>query len=196
MSLRAGFQTRILLLCTAAVPALLASPAAAADDAAADTIVVTGQRLSTASAIEEKRVAVSVVDVKSADDLGKRPAANVADALARIPGISVIVNQDTGEGEYVTVRGLSGTYNAVMINGVRVAQTDPSSRDVSLNVLPPNGLAAIRVTKTLTPDQDGDAIGGTIDFRTPTAYDFRDRSTFRLYANGGWNDRARSAGEA
>jgi len=192
-----GPHVRARLLCTAALPAmLLAAPVRAEDAAAESTILITGQRLSTAAAIEEKRLSTSVVDVVSADDLGRLPAASVADALARVPGLSVVVNQDTGEGEYVTVRGLSGTYNAVMINGVRVAQTDPSSRDVSLTVLPPNGLAAIRVTKTLSPDQDGDAIGGTIDFRTPTAFDFRDATTVRLYASGGWNDRAHSAGEA
>ncbi|MBU3077911.1 TonB-dependent receptor [Sphingomonas quercus] len=177
-----------------ASPARAADGAAIAEDAPGD-IVVTGQRLSTESALEAKRNSQNVVDIIAADDLGKLPDANVADALARIPGVSVIVNQDTGEGQYVTVRGLSGTYNAVMINGIRVAQTDTSSRDVSLNVLPPNGLAAIRVTKTLTPDQDGDAIGGTIDFRTPTAFDFRDRTTVRLYGSGGFNQQALDADE-
>jgi TonB-dependent receptor len=160
-----------------------------------EAIVVTGQRLSTTASIESKRTADGVVDVISADDLGKLPDANVADALARIPGISVVVNQDTGEGEYVAVRGLSGTYNAVSVNGVRVAQTDPSSRDVSLTVLPPNGLAEVRVTKTLTPDQDGDAIGGSINFRTPTAFDFQDRTIVRLYASAGLNEQAEDAGE-
>jgi len=178
------------------VAAIASSTARAAEGDAGEEIVVSGQQLSIATAIGEKKAAANVVDVISADDLGKLPDANVADALARIPGLSVIVNQDTGEGEYVAIRGLSGTYNAVTINGVRVAQTDPGSRDVSLNVLPPNGLAAIRVTKTLTPDQDGDAIGGTIDFRTPTAFDFKDRTTIRLYGSGGINGRAHSAKEA
>ncbi|HEY0596755.1 TonB-dependent receptor [Sphingopyxis sp.] len=177
----------------AAAPAT--APVDAADGAGSDTIYVYGQRLSTTVAIEEKRKADNVVEVISADDLGKLPDANVADALGRVPGVSVIVNQDTGEGEYVAIRGLSGTYNAVSINGIRVAQTDPGSRDVSLNVLPPNGLAAIRVTKTLTPDQDGDAIGGTIDFRTPTAFDFKDGTIVRLYASGGFNEQARKADE-
>ena len=199
---------RLRALRSAALPALAAAllaPAAAhataaptADAAAADAdqsndVVVSGQRLSTARALEEKRASDRVVDVISADDLGKLPDATVADSLARIPGVSTIVNQDTGEGEYVTVRGLSGTYNAVMINGVRVANTDSSTRDVSLTVLPPYGLASVAVTKTLTPDQDGDAIGGTIDFRTPTAFDFKDRTTVRLYGSGGFNDRAKSA---
>lgn len=182
------------VLAAASVPAV-AHAADAAEAASEDAIVVTGQRLSTTTSIENKRAAANVVDIISADDLGKLPDANVADSLARIPGISVVVNQDTGEGEFVTVRGLSGTYNAVSINGVRVAQTNPSSRDVSLTVLPPNGLAEVRVTKTLTPDQDGDAIGGSIDFRTPTAFDFKDPTVVRLYGSAGMNQQADKAGE-
>ncbi|WP_226791898.1 TonB-dependent receptor [Altererythrobacter sp. CC-YST694] len=174
---------------------LAAGTAAHAADANASDIVVTGQKLSVESAIAAKKDAATVIDEVSADDLGKLPDANVADALARLPGVNVVVNQDTGEGEYVTIRGFSGTYNAVTVNGVRVAQTDPGSRDVSLSVLPPNGLAAIRVTKTITPDQEGDAIAGIIDFRTPTAFDFAKPTTVRLYANGGINGQADSAGE-
>jgi len=186
----------LLGISTATMALVAASPAAWADEAPPEeTIVVSGQRFSTAMAIDQKKSADNVVDVISADSLGKLPDANVADALARIPGMSVIVNQDTGEGEYVAIRGLSGTYNAVYINGVRVAQTDPSSRDVSLTVLPPNGISEIRVTKTLTPDQDGDGIGGSIDFRTPTAFDFQDRTTLRAYGSAGFNQQARKAGE-
>ena len=190
-------SVRLRLLQTAAFTAtLLAGGQVFAEEADAPSdIVVTGQRLSTANAIEEKRTAPNVVEVISADNLGKLPDPNVADALARLPGVSVIVNQDTGEGEYVAIRGLSGTYNAVMINGVRVAQTNTDSRDVSLTVLPPNGLAAIRVSKTLTPELDGDAIGGTIDFRTPTAFDFESRTTVRAYGSLGLNGRAHSAKE-
>ncbi|GAO53076.1 TonB-dependent receptor [Novosphingobium sp. MD-1] len=191
-------QGRALFRASVAIASIVAGTAAHADEAAdaPDSITVTGQRLSTVAAIEEKKKADNVIDIISADNLGKLPDANVADALARIPGLSVIVNQDTGEGEYVAIRGLSGTYNAVYINGVRVAQTDPGSRDVSLTVLPPNGLASIRVTKTLTPDQDGDGIGGSIDFRTPTAFDFQNDLTLRAYGAAGFNQQAKDAGEA
>ncbi len=176
--------------------AALTPVAAGAEGADDKDIVVKGQRLSAEKALEAKRQATSVVEIISADDLGKIPDATVADALARVPGLSLIVNQETGEGQYVTIRGLSGTYNAVSINGVRVAQTDSGSRDVSLNVLPPNGLAEIRVTKTLTPDQDGDAIGGTINFRTPTAFDFKTPQVLRAWLTGGFNSYARNSGES
>ncbi len=188
-------RVRVAVLGGTMLAALL--PVGAAAEGPGDhDIVVNGQRLSAQKALEAKRKASSVVEVISADDLGKIPDATVADALARVPGLSVIVNQETGEGQYVTIRGLSGTYNAVSINGVRVAQTDSGSRDVSLNVLPPNGLAEIRVTKTLTPDQDGDAIGGTIDFRTPTAFDFQAPQVARAWLTGGFNSYARHSGES
>ncbi|MDQ1154368.1 TonB-dependent receptor [Brevundimonas sp. SORGH_AS_0993] len=159
-----------------------------------DEVVVTGQRLSTANAIEAQRRSGVVSSVISSDDLGKLPDANVADALARAPGINVVVNQETGEGEYVSVRGLAGTFNAYSINGVRVALTDPDSRKMSMTVLPPNGLKSITVSKTLTPDMDGDAIGGSVNFQTPTAFDFA-KSVARAFLSYGINDRAQEQGE-
>jgi iron complex outermembrane recepter protein len=188
-------RIRRLVLATTMMAALAPATAWAQQQDDESEIVVNGQLLSTQAAIAAKRNATSVVEVISADDLGKIPDATVADALARVPGLSVIVNQETGEGQYVTIRGLSGTYNATMVNGVRVAQTDTGSRDVSLNLLPPNGLAEIRVTKTLTPDQDGDAIGGTINFRTPTAFDFKNGQILRAWLSGGFNSYARNSGE-
>ncbi|GAA0763796.1 hypothetical protein GCM10010203_33860 [Actinomadura yumaensis] len=159
-----------------------------------EEVVVTGQRLSTANAIEAQRRSSVVSSVISSDDLGKLPDANVADALARAPGINVVVNQETGEGEYVSVRGLAGTFNAYAINGVRVALTDPDSRKMSMTVLPPNGLKSITVSKTLTPDMDGDAIGGSVNFQTPTAFDFA-RPVARAFLSYGINDRAREQDE-
>ncbi|KAK0358331.1 hypothetical protein LTR94_035853, partial [Friedmanniomyces endolithicus] len=77
---------------------MLAPAIAHAEDTEGQDIVVNGQRLSAQRALEAKKSAVSVVEVISADDLGKIPDATVADALARVPGVSVIVNQETGEG--------------------------------------------------------------------------------------------------
>lgn len=194
-----GADLRTVLLAGSAV---LASSSAHAQTvqsqataaAEVDEVVVTGQRLSTANAIEAQRRSGVVSSVISSDDLGKLPDANVADALARAPGINVVVNQETGEGEYVSVRGLAGTFNAYSINGVRVALTDPDSRKMSMTVLPPNGLKSITVSKTLTPDMDGDAIGGSVNFQTPTAFDFT-KPVARAFLSYGINDRAQEQGE-
>lgn len=185
----AGASLAAILICTQAAQAEMAPAAATTEE-----VVVTGQRLSTQRALEQQKDADGVSNVISADDLGKLPDANMADALSRVPGISVVNNQETGEGEYVTVRSLAATFNAYSVNGVRVAETDGSSRQVSLSVLPPNGLQAVKVSKTSTPDMDGDAIGGTIDMRTPTAFDFK-KPVARAFYTYGWNDRADSQGE-
>ncbi|MBU4238406.1 MAG: TonB-dependent receptor plug domain-containing protein, partial [Alphaproteobacteria bacterium] len=193
----AGADLRTVLLAGSAVLAASSAHAQTVQAPAAaevDEVVVTGQRLSTANAIEAQRRSGVVSSVISSDDLGKLPDANVADALARAPGINVVVNQETGEGEYVSVRGLAGTFNAYSINGVRVALTDPDSRKMSMTVLPPNGLKSITVSKTLTPDMDGDAIGGSVNFQTPTAFDFT-KPVARAFLSYGVNDRAQEQGE-
>src|SRR3989344_4463276 len=193
----AGADLRTVLLAGSAALAASSAHAQTVQAPAAaevDEVVVTGQRLSTANAIEAQRRSGVVSSVISSDDLGKLPDANVADALARAPGINVVVNQETGEGEYVSVRGLACTFNAYSINGVRVALTDPDSRKMSMTVLPPNGLKSITVSKTLTPDVDGDAIGGWVNFQTPTAFDFT-KPVARAFLSYGVNDRAQEQGE-
>ena len=185
------------LLCALAPFAAHAQDQAPAQSSDADTpteVVVTGQRLQNANAISQQKKATAVTNVISADDLGKLPDANAADALARVPGVNVVVNQETGEGEYVAIRGFGGTFNSYSMNGVRVALTDSDSRRMSMTVLPPNGLKAISVSKTLTPDMDGDAIGGAVNFVTPNAFDFR-KDTVRVFASYGINDRAEAQGE-
>ena len=174
-----------------AAPALAQSGSLGGSQGGSDVelVTVTGARLGQELSIDLKKNADNEISAISADDLGKFSDTNVADALARLPGVSVVNNQESGEGEFVTIRGLDATFNSYEVNGIRVATTDPSSRAVSLNVMPPNGMQAITVSKTLTPDMDGDAIGGTIDFRTPTAFDFRD-TVARVFLNGGANSRA------
>ena len=158
-------------------------------DGVGESVVVTGHRLAQARALNLQLNAVQVSNVISADDLGKFPDNNVADAVSRVPGVSVFHNRETGEGEYVTIRGLASDFNAFSINGERVANTDNSSRQVSLTVLPPFGLETVKVTKTSTPDMDGDAIAGTVDFRTPNAFDFN-KPVLRLYGQYGINEQA------
>ncbi|MDV6330327.1 TonB-dependent receptor [Asticcacaulis sp. 201] len=196
--LRAGARSRALLgVSFGALVIALPLAAFAQDQAPAEdttTVVVTGQRLSNANSIGQQKKATVVTNVISSDDLGKLPDANVADALARVPGVNVVVNQETGEGEYVAIRGFGGTFNTYAINGVRVALTDTDSRRMSMTVLPPNGLKAISVSKTLTPDMDGDAIGGAVNFVTPNAFDFK-KDVVRVFASYGINDRAQAQGE-
>jgi TonB-dependent receptor len=74
-----------------------------------------------------------------------------------------------GEGQKVAIRGLSPKYNVMMVNGVRMQSTDRNDRSVDLNMIAPNILSGIEVTKALTADMDADAVGGTVNLRIAKA---------------------------
>lgn len=162
---------------------------------AAESIIVTAATPDK-TAIQQKRLMTGISDSLSAEDLRSSTTSSIADSLTKIPGVSAIVNQTTGQGQYVTIRGLAGTYNNFMINGAKVASTNAESRDVSLNLLQPYGMAGVTVSKTQTPDMMGDAIAGSIDFRTPTAFDFKKPRMLRVYSAAGYNDSAMSQNQS
>ncbi|MBH0114076.1 TonB-dependent receptor [Novosphingobium sp. YJ-S2-02] len=167
-------------------------PAAARLAPGEEEIVVTGYFEAVQESLRKKRDTDVVSDTVSADDMGKLPANNVSEALARMPGVNAVRSATTGEGDRITVRGLSTELNNYSINGVRLggagSRDDVFYRGVRLSVLPPDGIKEITVYKTLTPDRDGDALGGSVDISTPTAFD-QDPTYFRLSAEGGMLDK-------
>jgi TonB-dependent receptor len=144
----------------------LSQPAFAQD---VEEIIVTGQREAQRVAIETKREAFVVADVISADDIGKMPDHNTAAALRRIPGISVM--EDQGEPRFPVVRGLRSTYNRTTIDGAVVSSVDESGRTVPLDIVPSVMVGKLEVIKTVTPENDGNAIGGVINVETRSAFD-------------------------
>ncbi|WP_454796955.1 TonB-dependent receptor [Novosphingobium lindaniclasticum] len=179
-------------------PARRAAPVAAAAVAEEPAgggdseIVVTGYIEAAQHALDIKRRNDTVSDTISADDMGKLPANNVSEALARLPGVNAVRSPTTGEGDRITVRGLSTELNNYSINGVRLggagSRDNNFYRGVRLSVLPPDGIKQITVYKTLTPDRDGDALGGSVDISTPTAFD-QTPMYARLSAEGGMLDK-------
>lgn len=145
---------------------LAATGACAAGD---PTIVIAGQRVSLASAIAAQEKADNIVSVVSSDDIGGLPDKNAAEALARLPGVAV--QRDQGEGRYVVVRGLAPELNAVTINGALVPSPEAGTRAVALDVLPAGLIRTLEVSKTLTPDQDANSLGGTVEVKTLSAFD-------------------------
>ncbi len=135
----------------------------------AEQIVVYGQAGSLFDALNQKRASTSLIDVLSADAIGQFPDENVSEAVRRVAG--VLVENDQGEGRFVTIRGLNPELNATSINGVRVPAPESDIRGVALDVIDSEVLEGIIINKSLTPDMDGDAIGGSIDIRTTTAFD-------------------------
>jgi TonB-dependent receptor len=111
----------------------------------------------------------NIKNVMSADGIGKLPDRNAAEALQRIPGVSI--ERDQGEGRFVAIRGLPAQWNSTSINGDRLptAEEETTSRAVALDFFPTDMIELVEVSKAITPDMEGDAIGGNVNFITRRA---------------------------
>lgn len=159
----------ILALVAAIAGPAFAAEADAPDGPAVEEVVVTGQREAQRAAIAVKRDEFVVSDVVSADDIGKLPDHNTAAALRRIPGVSIM--EDQGEPRFPTIRGLRSTYNRTTVDGAIVGSVDESGRTVPLDIVPSVMAGRLEVIKTVTPENDGNAIGGVVNVTTRSAFD-------------------------
>ncbi|MGN6187183.1 MAG: TonB-dependent receptor [Thermoanaerobaculia bacterium] len=154
-------------------------------DRLSDAITVSADPLleGQAKALNQQKNAMNVKSIVAADQIGKFPDSNSAEATQRIPGVSV--ERDQGEGRYVLIRGTESRLNSMMLNGDRIPSPEGEIRAVALDVVPADVLQSIEVSKTLTPDMDADAIGGVVNLVTKSA-GARPITTVSLGA--GWND--------
>lgn len=156
----------------------------------ADEIVVTGAsfREGLANARDVARKADNLVNVLSADDVGKLPDTNIAEALRRLPSVYLI--RDQGEGRYVSIRGADPILNNVTMNGQTIAVSDTdgeSGRAAPLDVLSSSALSRVEISKVTLPYMDGQSIGGTINIVTPTGFDHKG-AYLNVNAEAGYND--------
>ena len=152
---------------------------------------VEGYREARALALQQKRTANNILDIISADSVGSLPDQNVAEALARIPGVSLDV--DAGEGRFVSIRGLEPNFNNVTFNGATVAAPAAGGRQgraMPLDVVGSGQIYQIEVIKAVTPDMDGNALGGTINIKSVSAFDQPDRFVFGKVELGENSDRS------
>ena len=165
-------------------PLVLPPVAAAADDGAAasfadeeknrplEEIVVTAQRTTIDLARAAQRDAENIVNVMSYEEIRKLPVINSGDAVRTIPGVQL--ETDTGEGRFVNIRGLDSDLSSTTFGGVRLPATDVvtspqgGSRAVSFDAIPAEMIGAVTVTKTNRPEQEAEAIGGTIEISPKT----------------------------
>lgn len=150
-----------------------------------ENVIVVGQAAGALSAINQMRSADNLVSIVTSDSIGQFPDENVSEALQRISG--VFIERDQGEGRFVGIRGIDPSLNVASINGLVVPSPESDRRNVALDVIPSELVESLEVTKTLTPDQDGDAIGGTINIKSLSAFD-RDGMSYRFSAQGYYND--------
>jgi TonB-dependent receptor len=125
-------------------------------------VVVTAQLKGQQAAINQQLTSNSIVNILSQERIRELPDQNAAEAISRLPGISV--QRDGGEAQKVVIRGLSPKYSNITINGEKIPSTDLEDRSVDLSSVSSDMLAGIEVYKSPSADKDGDAVGGTVNF--------------------------------
>ncbi len=141
-------------------------------------VEVTAQRTGQNAAINQQLNSNGLVNVISKDKIRDLPDVTVAEAIGRLPGVTL--QRSGGEGSKIVLRGLDPKFSNISINGVKQAATDPNNRSVDLSGISPELLSGIEVYKSPTADMDGDAFGGTINLVVSKAPD-RAKNQFRLY---------------
>ncbi|MCI0751405.1 MAG: TonB-dependent receptor [Flammeovirgaceae bacterium] len=147
-------------------------------------VVVTGVLQGQQRALNQQKSADNIKNVVSADQIGRFPDPNVAEALQRVPAVNI--ERDQGEGRYVLVRGLAPQFTNISINGEQIPSPEAGVRYVALDAIPADQLSSIEVTKAITPDMDGDAIGGNVNLITRSAQ--TSTPSIRSSAVLGYND--------
>ena len=141
--------------------------------------VYAGRQGGELEAINRTITADNIINVLPADVIKSLPNANVADAIGRLPSVSL--ERDEGEGKYVQVRGTEPRLTNVMVDGVNIASAE-TVRQVKLDIIPSDLVESVQINKTLQANMPGDGIGGSVDLRTKSA---EDRPNIRLEATGG-----------
>ena len=157
--------------------------AAGAQQATLDEVVVTGIRASLTQSIERKRESATVVEVITAEDVGKFPDRNLAESLQRVPG--VVINKEFGEGERVSLRGTAPNLTRTLLNGHGLATADwfildqlNTTRSFNYLMLPSDIIGSVEVHKSSQANFEEGGIGGTINVITRDPLDLESMSFY------------------
>lgn len=152
-----------------------ASPAQESSVKRLDSVVVTRKRAESSAAVAGKQVEDRVMDSVTHEQIERLPDATVTDVVKRVAGVSVSFNPDNVNGrdkaQFITIRGLDGSYNNVTINGAPIASVDQTTRSARTNMLPASMVKEVQVFKTWTPDMDPNAVGGSVNIVSRSAFD-------------------------
>jgi TonB-dependent receptor len=140
-----------------------------------ETFRVGGYREGRSRALQQKQNQTNISDIISADAIGNLPDRNVAEAISRLPGVNMSLEQ--GEGRYVSIRGVEPNLNQVLIDGAVAAAPGGTrlGRAVPLDTLGTGQISTIEVIKSVTPDLDANSLGGTVNIKTGSAFDHKGR---------------------
>ncbi len=176
-----------------ALSAAVGATAFAQDEAATDEIVVSGFRGSLGAGLNIKKNETGAVDAIVAEDIADFPDLNLAEAIQRVPGVTI--DRDAGEGRTITVRGLNPDFTRVRINGMETLSTtggtDSSGgvnrgRGFDFNIFAAELFRSITVRKTSSAEIEEGSLGATVDLQTGRPFDF-DEFTVSLGGQGAYN---------
>ena len=164
------FKTASMLMMSAAIAAPYAFAEPDDLEARQETVIVTATpiRDSQIAAIEAKRNADNVVDVLAADTIGRFPDQNLADSLARVPGIAV--ERDQGQARYVNFRGAPFRYTKIAFDGIDVLGAE-DGRTPRFDSIPSVITSRVEVNKAITPDMPGESTIGFVNIETFKPFD-------------------------
>lgn len=148
-----------------------------------EVVFTRSNALTQAKAYEIKKNSNAIMEVIAADAIGKLPDRNAAEAVQRVQGVAVA--RYHGEADQATVRGTPFAWTSALFNGNRLPSANVlGNRSFVLDVIPSELIQFVQVSKAITPDMDGDAIGGSINFITRTA---PTKKTLSVSGAGGYN---------
>jgi iron complex outermembrane recepter protein len=187
-----------------AVAVLVMGIAAEARAQEAQTVIVTGVRAALEQSLRQKRNADAVVEVVTAEDIGKMPDKNVADAIQRLPGVNTQSSAGGeggfGENDRVSLRGTSPSLQQTLFNGHAISTGDwfvlnqyggNVGRSSSFSLLPSELVGSIVVQKSATADLVEGGVSGAINVITRRPLDFRQPLTVEASVQANYNDLAK-----
>ncbi|MEZ4908252.1 MAG: carboxypeptidase-like regulatory domain-containing protein [Saprospiraceae bacterium] len=138
-------------------------------------VVINANLEGVAKAMNAQKNKINIANVISFEQIEKYPDANMGDALKRISGINV--QYDQGEARFANIRGTATELSSITINGERVPSAEAEKRYVQLDLIPADVIETVELNKAVTPDMDGDAIGGSINLVMEKAKGFEIKGT-------------------
>jgi TonB-dependent receptor len=131
-------------------------------------VEVRGREFGEVEALNRERTADNILQVLPSDVITSLPNTNIADAVGRLPSVSL--ERDEGEGKYVQIRGTEPRLSNVTVDGVHLPSPE-NVRNVKLDAIPADLVDSVELSKTLSANQEGDAIGGSVNLVTKSASD-------------------------
>ena len=191
MKVRKNVLTMSIVAALGVCGTAVAQDAPQADPKDLDKVVVTGIRGSLEKALEAKRDANAIVDAITAEDVGKFPSTNVAEAMTIIPGVTI--DKAFGQGEKVSILGTDPALNRTLLNGQTIASADwfiadQPGRTFNYSLLAPQIVGKVEVFKSPEARIDEGSIGGTVIVTTRQPLDL-EANTISGQVSYLWNDR-------